>query len=223
MPVSLPQGVTATVTGDTVTVKGAKGTISLDLRPGLKLVQEAGSVRVEPAEPTRESLMHAGSLRSHLANVVLGVSKGYERKLELVGVGYRAQAQGRNLNLTLGFSHPVVYAVAADAADPELAVRLLGHASAADLNTDHAVTTTHIGIKPEQLEDKRYAEAWPLARATELLKITKFLPNNPQFGDLNAIIYSALQGIETGRLTAEEAADFVVEEASASLEGVVVK
>ena len=110
MPVSLPQGVTATVTGDTVTVKGAKGTLSLGLRPGLKLVQEAGSVRVEPAEPTRESLMHAGSLRSHLANVVLGVSKGYERKLELVGVGYRAQAQGRNLNLTLGFSHPVVYA-----------------------------------------------------------------------------------------------------------------
>ena len=67
MPVSLPQGVTATVTGDTVTVKGAKGTLSLGLRPGLKLVQEAGSVRVEPAEPTRESLMHAGSLRSHLA------------------------------------------------------------------------------------------------------------------------------------------------------------
>jgi large subunit ribosomal protein L6 len=111
MPVSLPQGVTTTITGDTVTVKGAKGTISLPLRPGLTLVQEASSVRVEPAEKSRESLMHAGSLRAHLANVVLGVSKGYERKLELVGVGYRAQAQGRNLNLTLGFSHPVVYAV----------------------------------------------------------------------------------------------------------------
>jgi large subunit ribosomal protein L6 len=110
MPVSLPQGVTTTITADTVTVKGAKGTISLALRPGLKVVQEAQSVRVELAERNRESLMHAGSLRSHLANVVQGVSKGYERKLELVGVGYRAQAQGRNLNLTLGFSHPVVYA-----------------------------------------------------------------------------------------------------------------
>src|SRR5687768_18619233 len=84
--------------------------MSLGLRPGLTLGQEASSVRVEPAEKSRESLMHAGSLRSHLANVVLGVSKGYERKLELVGVGYRAQAQGRSLNLTLGFSHPVVYA-----------------------------------------------------------------------------------------------------------------
>jgi large subunit ribosomal protein L6 len=55
--------------------------------------------------------MHAGSLRSHLANLVQGVSQGYEKKLELVGVGYRAQAQGRSLNLTLGFSHPVVYPV----------------------------------------------------------------------------------------------------------------
>ena len=82
-------------------------------------------------------------------------------------------------------THPIVYAVAADAADPELAVRLLALASDAELNTDHAVTTTHLGIKPEQLEDPRYAEAWPLARATELLEITKFLPNNPQFGDLN--------------------------------------
>jgi large subunit ribosomal protein L6 len=110
MPVSLPQGVTATVSGDTVTVKGSKGTISLPVRAGLKVVQEAQSVRVEPAERSREALMHAGSLRSHLANIVLGVSKGYERRLELVGVGYRAQAQGRSLNLTLGFSHPVVYA-----------------------------------------------------------------------------------------------------------------
>ena len=75
MPVSLPQGVTTTITGDTVTVKGAKGTISLPLRPGLTLVQEASSVRVELAEKSRESLMHAGSLRSHLANVVLGAPR----------------------------------------------------------------------------------------------------------------------------------------------------
>jgi len=85
------------------------------------------------------------------------------------------------------------------------------------------VTTTHLGIKPEQLEDPRYANAWPLARATELLKITKFLPNNPQFGDLNAIIYTALQGVETGRLSAHQAADFVIDEAASSLKDVVVK
>jgi large subunit ribosomal protein L6 len=108
-PVALPQGVTATVDGATVTVKGAKGALNLPLRPGLKLVQEGQTVQVEVAERSREALMHAGSLRAHLANLVQGVSKGYEKKLELVGVGYRAQAQGKNLNLTLGFSHPVVY------------------------------------------------------------------------------------------------------------------
>jgi large subunit ribosomal protein L6 len=108
-PVTLPQGVTTTVDGDTVTVKGAKGSLSLPLRRGLRLVQEGQTVQVEVAEPAHDALMHAGSLRAHIANFAVGVSKGYERKLELVGVGYRAQAQGRNLNLTLGFSHPVVY------------------------------------------------------------------------------------------------------------------
>jgi inositol-phosphate transport system substrate-binding protein len=120
-------------------------------------------------------------------------------------------------------THPVIYAIAADVSEPDLAVRLLGHASAPDLNTDHAVTTTHIGIKPEQLDDERYAAAWPLAKATELLQYTKFLPNNPQFGDLNAIIYTAMQGVETGRLTAGEAADFVIDEATSTLDNVMVK
>ena len=110
-PVALPKGVTATVDGASVTVKGAKGALSLPLRRGLSLVQDGDHVRVEIAERNKESLMHAGSLRAHLANVVQGVSQGYEKKLELVGVGYRAQAQGRSLNLTLGFSHPVVYPV----------------------------------------------------------------------------------------------------------------
>jgi large subunit ribosomal protein L6 len=108
-PVTLPQGVTTTVAGDTVTVKGAKGSLSLPLRRGLRLVQEGQTVRVEVAEPAHDAMMHAGSLRAHIANFAQGVSAGYERKLELVGVGYRAQAQGKNLNLTLGFSHAVVY------------------------------------------------------------------------------------------------------------------
>jgi inositol-phosphate transport system substrate-binding protein len=120
-------------------------------------------------------------------------------------------------------THPIIYAVAADVAEPELAVRLLGHASAADLNTDHAVTTTHIGIRPEQLQDARYAESWPLARATEYLTFTKYLPNNAQFGSLNGILYTAIQGVESGRLTGEGAADFVIDEASSTLENVTVK
>lgn len=108
-PVPLPQGVTATVTEGAITIVGARGTLSLSVRQGLKIVQEAGFLKVEKADQSRELDMAAGSTRAHLANIVTGVTKGYERKLELVGVGYRAAAQGKNLNLTLGFSHPVVY------------------------------------------------------------------------------------------------------------------
>lgn len=108
-PVPLPQGVTATVTADTITIKGAKATVSLAIRAGLSVVQEGSELKVVKGNDSRELDMAAGSTRAHIANIVTGVTKGYERKLELVGVGYRAQAQGKNLNLTLGFSHPVVY------------------------------------------------------------------------------------------------------------------
>jgi large subunit ribosomal protein L6 len=109
-PVPLPQGVTATISADEVTVKGGKGTMSLPLRSQhVKVVQDGDTLKIEKANAGRDADMIAGSTRAHLANIVLGVSKGYERKLELVGVGYRAQAQGKNLNLTLGFSHPIVY------------------------------------------------------------------------------------------------------------------
>ena len=120
-------------------------------------------------------------------------------------------------------THPIIYAVGGDTEYPELAVRLLGFASDADLNTDHAVTTTHIGIKAEQLEDPRYQEVWPLARATAMLEFTKFMPNNPGFGDLNRIIYQGLQGVESGRLSAAEAAEFVVDEAESQLDDVIVR
>jgi large subunit ribosomal protein L6 len=109
-PVPLPQGVTATISAESVTVKGGKGTLSLAINARhVKVVQDGSVLTIEKASEEREADMIAGSTRAHLANMVHGVSKGYERKLELVGVGYRAQAQGKNLNLTLGFSHPVVY------------------------------------------------------------------------------------------------------------------
>ena len=108
-PVALPQGVTATVAPTAVTIKGAKGTISLPLAAGISVVQEGSALKVTKANETTQLDMVAGSTRAHLANIVQGVSKGFEKKLELVGVGYRAAAQGKNLNLTLGFSHPIVY------------------------------------------------------------------------------------------------------------------
>ncbi len=120
-------------------------------------------------------------------------------------------------------THPIVYVVSGQTKYPDLAVRLVGFASAADLNTDHAVTTTHIGINKSQANDPRYQAAWPLLRATELLEFTKFMPNHPDFGPLNLIIYKGLQGVEQGRLTPAEAAAFVIDEAQGQLENVIVK
>lgn len=108
--ITLPKGVTATISAESVTVKGAKGSMSLALRPGVAVVQEGDALKVQQVVENKATNMDAGSTRAHLANYVVGVSAGFERKLELVGVGYRAAAQGKNLNLTLGFSHPVVYA-----------------------------------------------------------------------------------------------------------------
>ena len=108
--VELPQGVTATLSPESVTIKGAKGSLSLALGSGIRVEQEEKRLAVRYGDG--EGLaMRAGSTRAHLANMVVGVSKGYERKLELVGVGFRAQVQGKTLNLTLGFSHPVNFAV----------------------------------------------------------------------------------------------------------------
>ena len=103
-PVALPQGVTATITAEAVTLKGAKGSISVPLSGGVKVVQGDKQLEVQFDTSNR---MQAGATRAHLANMATGVSKGYERKLELVGVGYRAAVQGKTLNLTLGYSHPI--------------------------------------------------------------------------------------------------------------------
>lgn len=109
-PISLPQGVTATISGAQVTIKGAKGSLSLPLKTGVTVEQADKALNVKySADDTVRML--AGSTRAHLANMVEGVSKGFERKLELQGVGYRAQAQGKVLNLTLGYSHPVNFDV----------------------------------------------------------------------------------------------------------------
>jgi large subunit ribosomal protein L6 len=113
MPVKLPQGVNATIGADAVTVKGAKGALTLKLADGLSVSQKDQELLVVIAEgkATNERVAAAGATRANLANMVTGVAKGFERKLELVGVGYRAAVQGKNLNLTLGFSHPVAFAV----------------------------------------------------------------------------------------------------------------
>jgi len=109
-PVSLPQGVTATIAADQVTIKGAKGTLSLPLAKGVSVAEKDKTLQISFTEG-EGARISAGSTRAHLANMVNGVTKGYERKLELVGVGFRAAVQGKTLNLTLGFSHPVNFAI----------------------------------------------------------------------------------------------------------------
>jgi len=107
--IDLPQGVTATIAAEGVTVKGAKGTLSLALRTGVSVEQKEKTLQVKYASD--DSRIQAGATRAHIANMILGVTKGYEKKLELVGVGFRAAVAGKALNLTLGFSHPVNYAI----------------------------------------------------------------------------------------------------------------
>ena len=109
-PVELPQGVTATLAPNSVTIKGAKGSLSLSLATGVSVVQNEKKLEIKFSEPGL-ARTRAGATRAHLANMVRGVTKGYEKKLELVGVGFRAQVQGKSLNLTLGFSHPVNVAI----------------------------------------------------------------------------------------------------------------
>jgi len=109
VPVELPKGVEFKQEGNVVTLKGGKGELSMELNSEVELTQEDGGLKVSPRSGSRFAMAITGTMRSLLANMAQGVSEGYERKLELVGVGYRAQVQGKNLNLTLGFSHPVVY------------------------------------------------------------------------------------------------------------------
>jgi large subunit ribosomal protein L6 len=108
--IDVPSGVTVSVAAGNVTVKGAKGALTLALGPGVSLQQQDKKLTVK-YEGTGQARMTAGSMRAHLANMVQGVTKGYESKLELVGVGFRAQVAGKVLNLTLGFSHPVAYPI----------------------------------------------------------------------------------------------------------------
>lgn len=106
-PVALPKGVEFKVDDGQFTVKGAKGSLSIAKPEGVDVTLENGELTMVPAGPDNVAL--AGTLRAILSNMVVGVSEGFQRKLELVGVGYRASMQGKDLNLSLGFSHPVVF------------------------------------------------------------------------------------------------------------------
>ncbi len=108
-PITLPQGAEVAIKGDVITVKGPLGTISQPANKLVAVTNENGTLMLAPTDESREANAMSGTMRALVANMVQGVTKGFERKLTLVGVGYRAQAQGDKLNLSLGFSHPVVH------------------------------------------------------------------------------------------------------------------
>jgi len=108
-PVAIPAGVQVTVNGQTLNIKGSKGAVEHVVRDDVAIAQEEGVLRFSPRNDTQASVAMVGTTRALVGNIFKGVTAGFEKKLELVGVGYRAQAQGKVLNLTLGFSHPVKY------------------------------------------------------------------------------------------------------------------
>ena len=108
-PVTLPKGVEATLAAEALSIKGPLGTLSQRLRSDVKIDKDGDKLLFTALNDSDEANAMSGTLRALTANMVLGVTKGFEKRLTLVGVGYRAQAQGDKLNLTLGFSHPVVH------------------------------------------------------------------------------------------------------------------
>ncbi|PLX62284.1 50S ribosomal protein L6 [Sedimenticola selenatireducens] len=110
-PITLPSGVDVNLNGSELTVKGTKGTMKLDLHAFVTLKNDGGMLTVVPVKEGRDEWAMAGTFRALVGNMVTGVSAGFQKKLQLVGVGYRAQAKGNVLNMNLGFSHPVDYPI----------------------------------------------------------------------------------------------------------------
>ena len=112
-PIELPRGVEVTLSEAEISIKGSKGTLAMPINAKVEIKHEDNVLRFAARSGDQFSRAMSGTTRSLVNNMVTGVSQGFEKKLELVGVGYRAQVQGSNINLTLGFSHPVVYALPA--------------------------------------------------------------------------------------------------------------
>ena len=109
--VAIPQGVEVSVNGQVISAKSKLGQMTLNVHPRVKVVSEDKNIHVQQADDSADSNMQSGTTRALIHNMIVGLDKGFEKKLQLVGVGYRAQAKGKVLNLALGFSHPVEHAL----------------------------------------------------------------------------------------------------------------
>jgi large subunit ribosomal protein L6 len=110
-PIVVPSGVTANIEGQTVKVKGPKGALQVALHDDVVVKLESGQIQVDPRAETKRALSQWGTSRTLVANLIAGVTKGFEQRLEINGVGYRASVQGKNLQIALGYSHDIVYPI----------------------------------------------------------------------------------------------------------------
>ena len=110
-PIAIPSGITVKTADQSISVKGPKGEMALDIHPDVAVNEDNSQLNVSPKSESKAAWAMAGTVRALVNNMVAGVSQGFEKKLQLVGVGYRAQAGGKSLNLNLGFSHPIDYPV----------------------------------------------------------------------------------------------------------------
>ena len=110
-PVAVPTGVTANIQGQTVNLKGPKGAMSLVIDETVTVAMDKGTITVDPRNDSKRAIAMWGTSRALLSNMITGVTKGFEKKLEITGVGYRAAVQGKNLQLALGYSHDIVYPI----------------------------------------------------------------------------------------------------------------
>lgn len=108
-PITLPKGVEMAIAGSAITVKGSKGSLNIDLHSDVQIEQDGNVLRLSAKNGSRQADALAGTFRALINNMVVGVSEGFQRKLQLQGVGYRAKAQGNVLNITVGYSHPIDY------------------------------------------------------------------------------------------------------------------
>ena len=110
-PIAVPSGITAAVEGQTVKVKGPKGALSVVLHDDVAVKVEGGQIKIDPRAETKRARAQWGTSRTLIANLISGVTKGFEQRLEINGVGYRAAVQGKNLQIALGYSHDIVYPI----------------------------------------------------------------------------------------------------------------
>jgi large subunit ribosomal protein L6 len=110
-PVAVPSGITANVEGQTVKIKGPKGALQVVLHDDVSVKLDGGQIQVDPRFETKRARSQWGTSRTLIANLIAGVTKGFEQKLEINGVGYRASVQGKNLQIALGYSHDIVYPI----------------------------------------------------------------------------------------------------------------